>query len=197
MANKKEQIFHAVIDLMKQEGLLAKIKVADIAKHADVGKGTVYEYFSSKEEILTETILYMLEQTGQNIKEVKYGDLSFKDTLKKHTQKIMDVIEENANFHMILMSQNFAGLINHEQKLQIINKIGEMKLGYQNLLKTFLDKGVSEGLITNATDPFVINAVSNLIMTSIMDYLQYQAFFQMTKTELVNRIYQLTLKMTA
>ena len=197
MANKKEQIFHAVIDLMKQEGLLAKIKVADIAKHADVGKGTVYGYFSSKEEILTETILYMLDQTGRNIKEAKYIELSFEDTLKRHIQKIMDVIIENANFHMILMSQNFAGLINQEQKLQIMNRIGEMKLGYQNLLRTFLEKGVSEGVIKNATDRFVINAVSNLIMSSIMDYLHYEAIFQMTKTELVNRIYQLTLKITA
>ena len=48
--NKKEQILHAALEVFAKQGL-QKGKIADIAEKAGIGKGTVYEYFSSKEEI--------------------------------------------------------------------------------------------------------------------------------------------------
>ncbi|MBN4081292.1 TetR/AcrR family transcriptional regulator [Caldithrix abyssi] len=47
---KRDLILHAAITVFAKDGL-EKGKIADIAKEAGIGKGTVYEYFRSKEEI--------------------------------------------------------------------------------------------------------------------------------------------------
>ena len=48
--NKKELIIEAAIKVFARDGL-EKGKIADIAKEAGIGKGTVYEYFRSKNDI--------------------------------------------------------------------------------------------------------------------------------------------------
>ncbi len=48
--NKKQIIIQSAIHVFAKQGL-EKGKIADIAKDAGIGKGTVYEYFRSKDEI--------------------------------------------------------------------------------------------------------------------------------------------------
>jgi len=53
-------IYEGVARLVASGKDLHRIKVADIAEAAGIGKGTVYEYFSSKDEILQKTLLYCI-----------------------------------------------------------------------------------------------------------------------------------------
>jgi AcrR family transcriptional regulator len=48
--NKKQLIIEAAIKVFARDGF-EKGKIADIAKEAGIGKGTVYEYFRSKNDI--------------------------------------------------------------------------------------------------------------------------------------------------
>lgn len=48
--DKKQKIIDAAILVFARDGL-EKGRIADIAKEAGIGKGTVYEYFRSKDEI--------------------------------------------------------------------------------------------------------------------------------------------------
>lgn len=50
MNDKKEKILEAAQQLFNRFGL-RKTTIDDIAKEADIGKGTIYLYFSNKEEI--------------------------------------------------------------------------------------------------------------------------------------------------
>ena len=54
-AEKRELILESAFELFLEESY-ANAKIADIAAKAGIGKGTVYEYFSGKEEILLELI---------------------------------------------------------------------------------------------------------------------------------------------
>ena len=47
---KRDQIIEAAAQVFAQKGYSGAV-VADIAVQADIGKGTVYEYFSSKEDL--------------------------------------------------------------------------------------------------------------------------------------------------
>ncbi|MFQ6677408.1 MAG: TetR/AcrR family transcriptional regulator [Fidelibacterota bacterium] len=47
---KKELIIHAAITVFARTGL-ERGKIADIAEEAGIGKGTIYEYFRSKDEL--------------------------------------------------------------------------------------------------------------------------------------------------
>ena len=57
---KKAKILEASIRVFAKKGL-SNTKMADIAEAADVGKGTIYEYFRSKDEILEASFQYFVE----------------------------------------------------------------------------------------------------------------------------------------
>lgn len=57
-SEKEVMVFNGVTKLMNEGVSLDSVKVADIAKAAGIGKGTIYDYFSSKEEILLRALLY-------------------------------------------------------------------------------------------------------------------------------------------
>ena len=58
---RETAIYQAALGLIAQGASPAAMKVQDIAQAAGIGKGTVYEYFSSKEEILQGMALYCFD----------------------------------------------------------------------------------------------------------------------------------------
>ena len=61
MPEKKAAVFRAVLHLLRQGRPLGDLKVSEIAEAAGIGKGTVYEYFASKDEILQGMALYCFD----------------------------------------------------------------------------------------------------------------------------------------
>ena len=53
---KKQAIYNAVCTLWQRERNFDALTVQRIAQEAGIGKGTVYEYFKSREELLAETV---------------------------------------------------------------------------------------------------------------------------------------------
>lgn len=62
---KENAVYEAVLRLMARGEPLHTMTVQQIAQEAGIGKGTVYEYFTSREEILTKTFLRRIEQEIQ------------------------------------------------------------------------------------------------------------------------------------
>ena len=58
---KEIAAFEGLLQLAQQGRNFSSIKVQDIASAAGIGKGTLYEYFSSKNEILSGAIVYALD----------------------------------------------------------------------------------------------------------------------------------------
>lgn len=55
-------LYEAVGVLMAQGENINNIKVADITRQAGIGKGTAYEYFSNKEELISSAILFQISR---------------------------------------------------------------------------------------------------------------------------------------
>ena len=56
--DKMRLMFEAVSELIKEQKEISRITVAEITSKAGIGKGTAYEYFSSKEEIIVNALMY-------------------------------------------------------------------------------------------------------------------------------------------
>lgn len=74
-------MYQAVCMLIEEGSDIHKLKVADITARAGIGKGTAYEYFRSKDELLVKALQYDF-LTGYYAleKELKSRD-TFKDTV--------------------------------------------------------------------------------------------------------------------
>lgn len=88
---KKQAVFRAVIALLDKGMAPESLKVSEIAAGAGIGKGTVYEYFSSKEEMIAQTLIYELEMTAMEIQEM----IQTAETFRELIRKLLDWIEEN------------------------------------------------------------------------------------------------------
>ena len=58
---RETAVYQAALRLIARGASPTAMKVQDIAREAGIGKGTVYEYFSSKEEILRGMALYCFD----------------------------------------------------------------------------------------------------------------------------------------
>ena len=68
VADKKVALFEAVIALIEDGVDINSLKVSDITNRAGIGKGTAYEYFRSKEEIIIQALFY---DVGQRIGKIR------------------------------------------------------------------------------------------------------------------------------
>lgn len=72
--DKREQIIQAAIEVFARQGL-EKGKIADIATAAGIGKGTVYGYFRSKEDLFTAIEVTVLGGISSILEKVMKSDL--------------------------------------------------------------------------------------------------------------------------
>jgi len=70
---RRKQIFQAAMALFAQKGVY-RTTIQEIADQAGIGKGTIYEYFNSKEEILSTSFQYMQEEAEAFLENELYRD---------------------------------------------------------------------------------------------------------------------------
>lgn len=92
---KVEKMFDAVNELVAQKADFSGLTVQDITEKAGVGKGTAYEYFSSKEELIT---LALFRDYGMKITELK-GLMNQKDGFEQKITCVLDWIHSNQSYH--------------------------------------------------------------------------------------------------
>jgi AcrR family transcriptional regulator len=66
---KKTEILYSAMQIFNQYGVVKTI-IADIVQNAGIGKGTIYEYFHSKEDIFAEAFNYVFKDMGQKINHI-------------------------------------------------------------------------------------------------------------------------------
>ena len=62
-------LYRGVLELLDEGADVNSIKVSDITARAGIGKGTAYDYFKSREEIIAGALLYDVDQKIEEEKE--------------------------------------------------------------------------------------------------------------------------------
>lgn len=79
-APKREAILEATIRVLRERGL-SGLKVEEVAREAEVGKGTVYLYFQDKQDLLKALVEHRTFSYYQKVEEVLNRSGSFRDRL--------------------------------------------------------------------------------------------------------------------
>ena len=75
-AARKAAVYEAALQLIGQGVSPAALKIQQLADAAGIGKGTVYEYFSSKEEILQGLAEYCFARENERIRAMFAEDIA-------------------------------------------------------------------------------------------------------------------------
>ena len=127
-------MYQAVIEFINEGCDINTLKVADITGRAGIGKGTAYEYFSSKEEIISSAILYYNRTFQQKINEV----MDFIDEHVKEKQGVFFLIK------MVLESYEIPKNLKDEYERMKQQCCDKEK---NEIIDCIVEEGVREGLI--------------------------------------------------
>ena len=141
--DKKTQILFAAIEIFAKEGL-ERGKIADIAKHAGIGKGTIYEYFKSKDEIFCAIETLFVNDTTAQVNKLVNSNMS-------PTDKIKEIVNYSVNLHevmgdtILIISEMWAQHSRgqwHGHKKSIF---ADMYNNYHKSIKDILTAGIENG----------------------------------------------------
>lgn len=120
-SNKKEDIIATALELFAIHGY-ASTPVSLIAKQAGVSQGLMYNFFSSKEELLRE----MIRLGSADIAKSMEGYLTIGDpreAIKNHVHRTVDIIQKRKTFWRLLHAIRLQGMVIQavEDQFQEIN----------------------------------------------------------------------------
>ncbi|MZP29539.1 TetR family transcriptional regulator [Heliobacterium undosum] len=102
--DKRTRILLAAVNVFSRRGYHCA-KIEDIAQIADVGKGTVYEYFDSKQQLFGEMFKYGYEQYWNHVTEAVLSETSFEGKLRTLMQSHLDFLNKSAPVARIIVQE--------------------------------------------------------------------------------------------
>lgn len=105
-AKVKQVMVDAAIELMAKNGF-SKFRFEELAEKVGYNRATIYRYFDSKEEVITEVMMKLMHEITNDIIEKTAG--TKKVTRKSFTDSLYDVINKIRNeprYNIIMDAQN-------------------------------------------------------------------------------------------
>ncbi len=159
--NRREEIIRAALGAFGSKGF-HNTRIEEVAAAAGIGKGTVYEYFRSKEELLSAAVGYEMEEMTRQVKNKMDGVSTVKDKIKALVETVM--LRHHKGCYLG-MNINPAELGNAMKEFQSMAQ--EENLRWQRWLEEIINAGVASDEI-RPVDPqlflgALMGAVKNLM----------------------------------
>lgn len=141
-------MYRAVNDMINEGCDINNMKVADITARAGIGKGTAYEYFSTKDEIIIKALLYEMMSYQKIMEEIAHKQSSFKE-------KVYDLLDfgyshfnEGRLFIQILKIMLGASDISDAMKLELQQfKDENICAPFEKIQDAIMQAGIQEKLL--------------------------------------------------
>ncbi len=173
--SKRKRILNAAMIIFAQKGV-NKGTIASIAKEADVGKGTIYEYFKSKEEIFEE----MLDSFFQNmlldwkkLNDLKIPTIKKLEKIFEYTFEYLSSINEQ-NFHQLII---IIEIMLYAMRKDLSNStqidLGKILRKLYKIIEPIIEDGIKEGVLRDIDKEYFA-----FILFSSLDGIALHYYFQ-------------------
>jgi len=174
LSPKVQLLFKAVMDFLHEGIDINTLKISDITQKAGIGKGTAYEYFTSKEEVICSGILHYVSMFLDGIQE----ELEQKQTFEENLNYLMDVLEQNLNERGCLIRIVHLLMGNSQISVFLQNAIknGEAEIPLV-IMDRMIQKGIEHGEINEELP------VSYIVYTMCARILMYAVLLDIKENE--------------
>lgn len=153
---RRIQIYEAAINLFAKQGVTSTT-IQDIANQAGIGKGTVYEYFTSKDELLSDIFRFIMEDAQDSIEKAWKKEDNALDRLVVFFDSLLGYFESiPENFTQILLLFWAEGVIQRpgESKEPYLEGFDfkEIYLEYLDFLIETINNGQEAGIFRKDFD---------------------------------------------
>jgi AcrR family transcriptional regulator len=172
---KKDQILEAVIQQFAKKGF-SRTTINDIALEAGIGKGTVYEYFSNKEEIVQEAFRYFMRLMEPDFEAILISTHPAKEKMQQVIEGLSHYIETDYNDATELMFDFWSECIKNKKSKGIL--FAEMVKFYQVYREIFADiiiEGMGDGSFRKDINPrstaaVIVGMLDGLLIQWILEH---------------------------
>ncbi len=170
---KKLEILHAAAKVFAEKGVV-KTKMMDIAVAAGIGKGTIYEYYRSKEEIFGDTFRLIFDQMESQLAD-SIGNtddpvLKLKQLIKITLEEFLEHSGDLAGIMMDFWAEgvrtknnDVLGIINLEQVYS------EYRMMIADILHDGINKRVFRKVDVNSLSVIIIGALDGIMLQWIIN----------------------------
>jgi TetR/AcrR family acrAB operon transcriptional repressor len=149
---KRRDIALSCSDLLLEKGI-KKLTIAEVAITAGVSKGSIYDYFENKEDIVLEIIASHIAQYQEELN----NNINPNDTTRKKVFLMFDFIlsdneefEKHQNIYKEYMSIDIAGECSSMCQFD-----SECGVFFKAILKKFVDDGIKKGELIESSKNLV------------------------------------------
>lgn len=140
---KEEAIYNAVLELFHEGADLSTLTVAEITGRAGIGKGTAYEYFSNKEEMIAKALFYKTQEFCTLL----YNRINKEKSLFDKIESILEEIEEQTKESNCLLK--FLNIISDHSEIgrrmhEMMEGSGKNTMLPMDVIRLILQKEIEE-----------------------------------------------------
>lgn len=170
---KRLEILRAAMRVFAQRGVV-NTKMSDVAEAAGIGKGTIYEYFRSKEDIFADAYKSMFEGTEERVAAIVKSELDPEEKLRQLMAATVEgFLGDGGEFAGIMMSFWSEGIRNQDERIINIIDLKQIYSDYRQMIAAILGEGVQCGVF-DVEDSFLtasvlIGAMDGILLQWILD----------------------------
>ncbi len=140
---KRKDIAMACTDLLIEKGI-KRLTVAEVAKTAGVAKGSIYDYFKNKEDIVFEVIRNIIQEYHDDfMAKIKKQDLTSREKVFLLFDFVLNeegLFDKNHDFYKEYISINLS--TENEEMLEFNDECSDF---FKDLLTQFIEEGIDKG----------------------------------------------------
>jgi AcrR family transcriptional regulator len=140
---KRAEIAAVALDVFAEHGL--DVSVEKIAKAAKIGKGTIYQYYRSKTELISESVLAYFEQIDQLTQDESQHFENPEERLRFEIKRIVETIHSSRQYSQIVIGLLL--LARTKEGLSLSKDLSRSVYGrFVRLMTNRILEGISQGV---------------------------------------------------
>ncbi len=148
---KRNNIACACKDILLEYGI-KNLTISHIAKTANIGKGTVYEYFKNKEEIVFEIMTTFIAEHEKKLSEIVSENIGIKEKLFHFLY--LGFQDENSRKQLALYRE-FLAISMTSGTNEMIDFNIQCRNRFSNILKKIVKDGIEKGELPLEIEDFI------------------------------------------
>ena len=170
---KKLDILHAAAKVFAQKGVV-NTKMVDIAAEAGIGKGTIYEYYRSKEEIFGDSFRLIFDHMESQLADA----IGNTDDPVLKLQKLINVtlkefLEHSGDLAGIMMDFWAEGVRTKNDEIMNVINLEQIYSEYRIMIADILHDGINKGVFrevdANSLAAIIIGSLDGIMLQWIIN----------------------------
>lgn len=159
MEEKNRKIVDAAVELFSEKGY-NKTTMQEIAETAGVGKGTIYRFFKSKDEMVSSLLEVYIEDIAERIRKAISKVSDPIEKMKSVIQVELDYYDENRNFARFMIREAWG---TQKRFIEHIRKIKETRA---SLVEEILFQGMEQNVFKKVDSDTIAASLEGMILAS-------------------------------